>query len=176
MTPAVIDLGETYALKPALRKLWSMVLLLAIKDLATVIRYEPHRRERALSYRVNGVYYDLVPPGEPLAMGLIDEIEEMATPGGPSWLPSGLWRRLAGTADSSAERPQKSLVELKVGDQVVDAIITIESTRAGRSVIIYLVDSTVVSETESAAAGRACELLRRMYKSRGRNRGGRRHL
>jgi hypothetical protein len=173
--PPVIDLGLADRLDPALsgeraRKLWSMVLLLAVKDLATVVRYEPNRGERSLSYRVNGIYHDLVAPPVHMADILIDEIERMAGRVRPPRLLPGALRRLVRGQPGPADRLQKALVELKVGDQFVDAIVTIEPTRAGRRVVVYLVDGTAVSETASAASGRAMEVFRRMNRARHRDR------
>ena len=49
------------------RKLLNMVLLLAIKDKASDIHFEPFEEEYKMRYRVDGVLYELVPPPRHLA-------------------------------------------------------------------------------------------------------------
>ena len=49
------------------RKLLNMVLLLAIKDKASDIHFEPFEDEYKMRYRVDGVLYELVPPPRHLA-------------------------------------------------------------------------------------------------------------
>ena len=58
---------EEMAEAAPVRKLLNMVLLLAIKDKASDIHFEPFEEEYKMRYRVDGVLYELVPPPRHLA-------------------------------------------------------------------------------------------------------------
>lgn len=170
-----IDLDDPESLDPAdpsqrSRKLWVMVLLLAVKDMATVVRFEPHRGKRSLIYRVNGLYQDLMSPPRELAGELIEHIEQVIDERhhghGFQWL-GDLINRFR-TPEPTAM--PKALVELRIEDQVVDAIISIPVTRFGRSVTIALVDGTEWSDTHSVASLKATAILKRMLHTRQRDR------
>src|SRR5206468_5712342 len=53
---------EEMAEAAPVRKLLNMVLLLAIKDKASDVHFEPFEEEYKMRYRVDGVLYELVPP------------------------------------------------------------------------------------------------------------------
>ena len=61
---STIDLEaiEEMAEAAPVRKLLNMVLLLAIKDKASDIHFEPFEEEYKMRYRVDGILYELVPP------------------------------------------------------------------------------------------------------------------
>lgn len=153
------------------QKLWSMVFLLAVKDMATVIRYEPHRGQRSLAYQVDGVYHTMVPPPKQVANELIDELLRLLvlgqgeSPGGwlDRWLP---WRQQVRVA-----LPLKSLLELRLGDKTVDAIVTVQSNDFGRSAVIYLVDATPEYGPRSEASDKAVQVFRRMFAAKHKERG-----
>jgi hypothetical protein len=171
--PTIVDIGVVEKLDPAKpgqrsRVLWSMVLLLAVKDMATVVRYEPFRGRRSLVYRVNGLYQDLMSPPRDMAEDLISAIESLIERGRlqrkwplARWL--GSWRK---NDDPTTPR---SLIELRIRDERVDAILSIPPTKYGRSVIIYLVDSSEVKGARSAAADEAAGIFRRMFEARERD-------
>ena len=60
------------------RKLLNMVLLLAIKDKASDIHFEPFEEEYKMRYRVDGVLYELVPPPRHLAPAIASRIKVMS--------------------------------------------------------------------------------------------------
>ena len=60
------------------RKLLNMVLLLAIKDKASDIHFEPFEEEYKMRYRVDGVLYELVPPPRHLASAIASRIKVMS--------------------------------------------------------------------------------------------------
>ena len=60
------------------RKLLNMVLLLAIKDKASDIHFEPFEDEYKMRYRVDGVLYELVPPPRHLAPAISTRIKVMS--------------------------------------------------------------------------------------------------
>ena len=62
-----LDAIEEMAEAAPVRKLLNMVLLLAIRDKASDIHFEPFEDEYKMRYRVDGVLYELVPPPRHLA-------------------------------------------------------------------------------------------------------------
>src|SRR3569623_3397049 len=70
---------EEMAEAAPVRKLLNMVLLLAIKDKASDIHFEPFEDEYKMRYRVDGVLYELVPPPRHLAPAISSRIKVMST-------------------------------------------------------------------------------------------------
>src|SRR5262249_40216953 len=60
------------------RRIWSLVILLAIKDGAEEVRYEPSGEGRVLSYKIHGKEYELVPPPRFLAASLLEDMKAMS--------------------------------------------------------------------------------------------------
>src|SRR2546423_13229771 len=60
------------------RKLLNMVMLLAIKDKASDIHFEPFEEEYKMGYRCDGVLYEMVPPPRHLAMAISSRIKVMS--------------------------------------------------------------------------------------------------
>ena len=60
------------------RKLLNMVMLLAIKDRASDIHFEPFEEEYKLRYRCDGVMYEMIPPPRHLANAIATRIKVMA--------------------------------------------------------------------------------------------------
>ena len=69
---------EEMAEAAPVRKLLNMVLLLAIKDKASDIHFEPFEEEYKMRYRVDGVLYELVPPPRHLAPAIASRIKVMS--------------------------------------------------------------------------------------------------
>ncbi|MBI3823541.1 MAG: Flp pilus assembly complex ATPase component TadA, partial [Planctomycetes bacterium] len=60
------------------RKLLNMVMLLAIKDRASDIHFEPFEDEFKIRYRVDGALYEMSPPPKHLALPMISRLKVMA--------------------------------------------------------------------------------------------------
>jgi type II secretory ATPase GspE/PulE/Tfp pilus assembly ATPase PilB-like protein len=170
----LVDIGVVEKLDPnnpshRARMLWSMVLLLAVKDMATVVRFEPFRGKRSLMYRVNGLYHDLMSPPREMADELIGTIDTLIRQGRLQRRRPLLSRLLNSRRKDEVEAVPKALVELKVRNELVDAIFTMPPTKYGRSVVIYLVDSSTIGGAQSTAATEAAELFRRMFGARDRD-------
>src|SRR5204862_5718904 len=75
-----IDLTSVEALADSapVRKLLNMVLLLAIKDRASDLHFEPFEEEYKMRYRCDGILYEMVPPPRHLAMAISTRIKVMA--------------------------------------------------------------------------------------------------
>src|SRR5262249_25185249 len=69
---------EEMAEAAPVRKLLNMVLLLAIKDKASDVHFEPFEEEYKMRYRVDGILYELVPPPRHLAPAIASRINVMS--------------------------------------------------------------------------------------------------
>src|SRR5271157_2259545 len=74
----VVEAIEEMAEAAPVRKLLNMVLLLAIKDKASDIHFEPFEEEYKMRYRVDGILYELVPPPRHLAPAIASRIKVMS--------------------------------------------------------------------------------------------------
>jgi type IV pilus assembly protein PilB len=110
------------------RKLINMVFLLAIKDHASDIHFEPFEDEYKMRYRCDGVLYEMVPPPRHLASAISSRIKVMSN------------------LDIAERRlPQDGRIELNVGGNPVDMRVSVLPTMFGESVVIRVLDRTVVS-------------------------------
>ncbi len=124
-----IDLESLMEIQDAapVRKLLNMVMLLAIKDRASDIHFEPFEEEYKMRYRCDGVLMELVPPPRHLAMAIASRIKVMAN------------------LDIAERRlPQDGRIELNVGGNPVDMRVSVLPTMFGESVVIRVLDRTVV--------------------------------
>ena len=104
-----------------------MVLLLAIKDKASDIHFEPFEDEYKMRYRVDGVLYELVPPPRHLASAISSRIKVMAN------------------LDIAERRlPQDGRIQLALGGNSVDIRVSTLPTLFGESVVLRILDRTVV--------------------------------
>ncbi len=125
----VYDLASVEELADAapIRKLLNMVLLLAIKDQASDIHFEPFEDEFKIRVRADGVLYEMVPPPRHLANAIVTRIKVMAE------------------LDIAERRlPQDGRIELNVGGNPVDLRISVLPTMFGESVVMRVLDRTVV--------------------------------
>ncbi len=123
------DLGgeEELAEAQPIRKLLNMVMLLAIKDQASDIHFEPFEDEFKIRVRADGVLYEMVPPPRHLANAIISRIKVMAE------------------LDIAERRlPQDGRIELNVGGNPVDLRVSVLPTMFGESVVMRILDRTVV--------------------------------
>jgi type IV pilus assembly protein PilB len=101
--------------------------LMGIKDRASDIHFEPFEEEYKLRYRCDGVMYELVPPPRHLAPAISSRIKVMAN------------------LDIAERRlPQDGRIELNVGGNPVDLRVSVLPTMFGESVVIRVLDRTVV--------------------------------
>ena len=118
---------EEMAEAAPVRKLLNMVLLLAIKDKASDVHFEPFEEEYKMRYRVDGVLYELVPPPRHLAPAISSRIKVMAN------------------LDIAERRlPQDGRIQLAIGGNSVDIRVSTLPTLFGESVVLRILDRTVV--------------------------------
>ncbi|WZO97194.1 ATPase, T2SS/T4P/T4SS family [Isosphaeraceae bacterium EP7] len=125
------------------RKLLNMVLLMAIRDKASDIHFEPFEDEYKMRYRVDGILYELVPPPRHLAPAISSRIKVMSN------------------LDIAERRlPQDGRIELAIGGNSVDIRVSTLPTMFGESVVLRILDRTVVN-LDLAKIGMADDLLAR---------------
>jgi len=125
-----IDLTDVQALADSapVRRLLNMVLLLAIKDRASDLHFEPFEDEFRIRVKADGVLYEMVPPPRHLAFAITTRIKVMAN------------------LDIAERRlPQDGRIELTVGGHPVDLRVAVLPTMFGESVVLRVLDRTVVS-------------------------------
>jgi hypothetical protein len=98
---------EPKELSIALRKLWGLVLLMAIRDRATSVHYHPWRGDSSLAEIVDNIRYEMVPPPPECA-------EELMSAARSIFLPTntGFFARLLGRGPA---RTACATVSLDVG-------------------------------------------------------------
>ncbi len=124
-----IDLTSVEALADSapVRKLLNMVLLLAIKDHASDLHFEPFETEFKIRIRADGVLYEMVPPPRHLAFAITTRIKVMAD------------------LDIAERRlPQDGRIRLSVGGHPVDLRVSVLPTMFGESVVLRILDRSVV--------------------------------
>ncbi|HJN12094.1 MAG TPA: ATPase, T2SS/T4P/T4SS family [Pirellulaceae bacterium] len=120
--------AEALADSAPVRKLLNMILLLAIKDHASDIHFEPFEEEFRIRIKADGVLYEMVPPPRHLAFAITTRIKVMAD------------------LDIAERRmPQDGRIELVVGGHSVDLRISVLPTMFGESTVMRVLDRSVVS-------------------------------
>lgn len=120
--------AEALADSAPVRKLLNMVLLLAIKDHASDIHFEPFEDEFRIRIKAEGVLYEMVPPPRHLAFAITTRIKVMAD------------------LDIAERRmPQDGRIELMVGGHPVDLRVSVLPTIFGESVVMRILDRSVVN-------------------------------
>jgi len=129
-TETSIDLDDALEMAEAapVRKLINMVFLLAIKDKASDIHFEPFEDEYKMRYKADGVLYEMVPPPRHLANAISTRIKVMSN------------------LDIAERRlPQDGRIELSIAGNPVDMRVSILPTMFGESVVVRVLDRTVVA-------------------------------
>jgi type IV pilus assembly protein PilB len=134
---------EALAESAPVRKLLNMVLLLAIRDGASDIHFEPFETEFRIRLKADGVLQEMVPPPKHLAFAITTRIKVMAN------------------LDIAERRlPQDGRIELTVGGHPVDLRVSVLPTLFGESVVMRVLDRGVVS-LDLEKVGMEAPMLRR---------------
>ena len=124
-----LDLTSVEALADSapVRKLLNTIFLLAIKDRASDLHFEPFENEFKIRIRADGVLYEMVPPPRHLANAITTRIKVMAD------------------LDIAERRmPQDGRIELSVGGHPIDMRVSILPTMFGESCVLRILDRSVV--------------------------------
>ncbi len=106
----------------------NLILFQAIKDRASDIHFEPFEDEFKIRYRVDGALYEMSPPPKYLALPVISRIKVL----------SNL---------NIAERrlPQDGRIQMSIAGRAVDLRVSTLPTQFGESVVLRVLDRTVVN-------------------------------
>ena len=124
------DLASDSELSDAapIKKLLNMVILLAIRDQASDIHFEPFEDEFKIRVKSDGILYEMVPPPRHLANAIVSRIKVMAD------------------LDIAERRlPQDGRIELNVGGNPVDLRVSVLPVLFGEAVVMRVLDRTVVA-------------------------------
>ncbi len=122
----------------------NIILSQAIKDQASDIHFEPFADEFRIRYRIDGALYEMAPPPKHLAVPVISRIKVM----------SNL---------NIAERrmPQDGRIERRINGRQVDLRVSSLPTRYGESVVLRVLDRSVV-ELDLDRLGMDADLVHRV--------------
>ena len=123
-----LDKLQQMAMSAPVIKLLNLILLQAIKDKSSDIHFEPFEEEFKVRYRVDGVLYEMIPPPRHLALAVISRIKVMAE------------------LDISETRlPQDGRIELMISGNLIDLRVSTLPTLFGESVVMRVLDRSVVA-------------------------------
>jgi type IV pilus assembly protein PilB len=109
-------------------KLLNQVLMLAIRDKASDIHFEPFEDKYQMRYRIDGVLYDMESPPSYIAMALSSRIKVMAD------------------LDIAERRlPQDGRIALVMSGNPIDLRVSILPTMFGESVVLRVLDRSQVN-------------------------------
>ncbi len=105
-----------------------LILFQAIQDRASDIHFEPFENEFKIRYRVDGALYEIAPPPRHLAAAVTSRVKVMANL-------------------NIAERrlPQDGRIQRRIADRSVDLRVSTLPTQHGESVVLRVLDRSVVS-------------------------------
>ena len=136
-----LDKLQELAMSAPVIKLLNLILLQAIKDQSSDIHFEPFEDEFKVRYRVDGVLYEMIPPPRHLALAVISRIKVMAE------------------MDISETRmPQDGRIELMISGNPIDLRVSSLPTLFGESVVMRVLDRSVVALDLERIGLRADEL------------------
>ena len=109
-------------------KLLNLILTQAIKDRASDIHFEPFDEEYKVRYRVDGALYEMVSPPKELSLPISSRIKVMA-----------------GLDIAERRLPQDGRILFSLGRKKVDLRVSTLPTVFGESVVMRVLDKSVVS-------------------------------
>jgi type IV pilus assembly protein PilB len=136
-----LDTLQEMAMSAPVIKLLNLILLQAIKDQSSDIHFEPFENEFKVRYRVDGVLYEMIPPPRHLALAVISRIKVMSD-----------------LNISETRMPQDGRIELMISGNPIDLRISTLPTMFGESVVMRVLDRSVVALDLERIGLRADEL------------------
>ena len=121
------DLEEAASSAPVVRFV-NLILFQAVKDRASDIHFEPFETDFKIRYRVDGALYEMIPPPKHLSLPIISRIKV-----------------IAGLNIAERRLPQDGRIQLQIAGRAVDFRVSTLPTQFGESVVLRVLDRTVVS-------------------------------
>ena len=106
----------------------NLVLQQAIKDKASDIHFEPFEDEFRIRYRIDGALYEMAPPPKNLAIPVISRVKV-----------------LSNMNISETRIPQDGRIKMTIAGRPVDLRVSTLPTRFGESVVLRVLDKSVVN-------------------------------
>ncbi len=123
-----VDQLEAQANEAPIIKFVDAIMYQAIKDKASDIHFEPFEKEFKIRCRIDGALYEMAPPPRNLALPVISRVKIMS-----------------GLNISERRRPQDGRIQLKVGGKPIDLRVSTLPTQYGESVVLRVLDRSVVN-------------------------------
>ncbi|MCQ2378631.1 MAG: GspE/PulE family protein [Victivallaceae bacterium] len=120
--------SEDAANEAPIIKFVDVVLRQAIRDKASDIHFEPFEKNFRIRYRVDGALFEMPPPPRGLALPVISRI-----------------KIISGLNISERRRPQDGRIQLKLNGRQIDLRVSCLPTTHGESVVLRVLDRTVVN-------------------------------
>lgn len=109
-------------------KFVDVVIQQAIRDKASDIHFEPFEKNFRIRYRVDGALYEMPPPPKGLATPVISRV-----------------KIISGLNISERRRPQDGRIQMRYNGRPVDLRVSCLPTRYGESVVLRVLDRSVVN-------------------------------
>jgi type IV pilus assembly protein PilB len=139
-TPAIdLFIPSELSLDAPVRKLVKLVLLMAIRDGAREIRFEPQENTFYMAYKANGIYLEMVPPPAHLGHAVV----------------SGL-RGMADLDHATRHRRQHGFFQVRLSGQTIDVWVYFRRNWFGECADLFIPDCRQSSD----AAWRTLEAYR----------------
>ena len=122
------DQLEAQANEAPIIKFVDAIMYQAIKDKAADIHFEPFEKEFKIRCRIDGALYEMAPPPKNLALPVISRVKIMS-----------------GLNISERRRPQDGRIQLKIGGKPIDLRVSTLPTQYGESVVLRVLDRSVVN-------------------------------
>lgn len=119
----------------------NLVLQQAIKDQASDIHFEPFEDQFRIRYRIDGALYEMAPPPKSLAIPVTSRIKV-----------------LSNLNISEARIPQDGRIKMTISGRPVDLRVSTLPTRFGESVVLRVLDKSVVN-LDLESLGLSAEIL-----------------
>ena len=123
-----IDEEEDHSNDAPIIKFVDVVMMQAIRDKASDIHFEPFEKDFRIRYRVDGALYELPPPPRSLATSVISRV-----------------KIISGLNISERRRPQDGRIQTKMNGRPVDLRVSCLPTSYGESVVLRVLDRSVVN-------------------------------
>jgi type II secretory ATPase GspE/PulE/Tfp pilus assembly ATPase PilB-like protein len=141
MTAAELDLADLADPEEApVRRLLKLVLLMAIRDRAELVRFQQHDRSFRMFEKVEGAFLEMVPPPRHLAQRIIN-----------------LLRVIAQLDHVRGPRPQRGFGHVRLGDYIAHLFLAVRADSFGETADLSL----LFSPDMPAEANRELEAYRR---------------
>ena len=121
------DLTDVANQTPIIRFV-NVVLQQAIKDKASDVHFEPYEDQFRIRYRIDGALYEMAPPPKSLAIPVISRIKV-----------------LSNMNISESRIPQAGRIKMTIAGRPVDLRVSTLPTQFGESVVLRVLDKSVVN-------------------------------